>query len=320
MARGFTGSENGKKSQRLFAVIVFSIQGTYHGMCDGVTRRQPFVRTFLPWHMTQIKQTWTRAHDLALIYIALAYGTDEELSEDELATITDVLQEWRDDFPADEVQDVVMEAVAIYLKDDAENEVIRSIDALKAQLSHEDRERALEDVMRIAKADGVVLRTERDLIHRLAVAWEMRDLGERLIDNMTVSVESKPSWSLLHDIGLMYLIMAHCSDNKISETEIAAMIKCLEDWEPELEEEGLRLVLREALSFYAGGITPEELQQSVTSIRKELSITHCLVVLEDLTYIAQADGDVNAREQELLENLGHAWQVKRIRLNGKASS
>ena len=74
--------------------------------------------------MSETKHTWTNAHDLALIFIALAYGTDQELHEDELATITDVLQDWRENFPADEVQDVVMEAVAIYMGDDADGEVI----------------------------------------------------------------------------------------------------------------------------------------------------------------------------------------------------
>ena len=103
-----------------------------------------------PVDMSDIEQTWTRAHDLSLIFIALAYGTDQELHEDELATITDVLQHWRENFPADEVQDVVMEAVAIFMGDHADQEVHRSMESLKKQLSLSSRQRALEDVVRIA--------------------------------------------------------------------------------------------------------------------------------------------------------------------------
>ena len=39
-------------------------------------------------------EDWTTPHDLALIYIALAYGTDHDLQEEEMATLTDALREW----------------------------------------------------------------------------------------------------------------------------------------------------------------------------------------------------------------------------------
>ncbi|MFQ5569033.1 MAG: TerB family tellurite resistance protein [Rhodothermales bacterium] len=268
--------------------------------------------------MAPMNKTWTRAHDLALIYIALAYGTDQDLSEDELAMITEVLQEWRDNFPADEVQDVVMEAVAIYMKAGSEREVMRSINALKEQLSLEDRQRALDDVVRIAKADGLVLSTELDLIHQLAEAWEIRTLDDGLIDSMEVTSEGESSWSLLHDIGLMYLVVAHSSDSKITDLEIAAMIERLQDWGPEMGEEDLRRVLREALAYYSDEPEQEELQQSVLTVRKKLSIVHRLVLLDDLLFIAQSDGVINAMEKELLENLAQAWGVG-IRLNGSTT-
>ncbi len=143
--------------------------------------------------MLDVKQTWTRAHDLAFIFIALAYGTDQDLHEDELATITDVLQHWRDNFPADEVQDVVMEAVAIFKGDEVDVEVHRSMNALKQQLSLADRHRALEDVVRIAEADGVLLHSERELIYQLAEAWEIRAAGERLIEKTSATVADKPA-------------------------------------------------------------------------------------------------------------------------------
>lgn len=266
--------------------------------------------------MADVKQTWTRAHDLALLFIALAYGTDQELHEDELATITDVLQHWRENFPADEVQDVVMEAVAIFMGDDADAEVNRSMNDLKAQLSLEERQRALEDAVRIAEADGVLLRSEQDLIYRLADIWEIRAAGERLIEQTSATVADKPEWSLLHDVALMYIVLAHGSDSKINEIEIAAMVTRLKDWQPELDDEAIRRVLRAALGFYSAGPNQQALQQSVQAIREMMPVVHRLVLLDDLVFIAQVDGDINDHEKKMIDNLSHSWGVS-IRVDGE---
>ena len=266
--------------------------------------------------MPDVKQTWTRAHDLALIFIALAYGTDQELHEDELATITDVLQQWRDNFPADEVQDVVMEAVAIFTGDEADMEVLNSMNALKQQLSLADRHRALKDLVRIAEADGVLLHSERELIYQLAEVWEIRAVGERLVEKTSATVADKPEWSLLHDVGLMYIVLAHSSDNKISEVEISVMVTRLMDWQLDQDEEAIRRVLREALAFYSDGPDQEALQESVQTIREMMSAVQRLVLLDDLVFIAQADGDLGDIEKEMIDNLSLSWGVS-IRVDGE---
>jgi uncharacterized tellurite resistance protein B-like protein len=266
--------------------------------------------------MREENEFWTREHELALVFLALAYGTDDELTEDELATMTDVLEGWRDDFPADVVQDVVMEALAIYLEDDEGSEVLESIDLLKQQLNPAERRRALEDIVRIAEADGVLLSTEQNLITRLAMAWEIRGTGERLIDQTTVTVEEEPAWSMLHDIGLMYVIVAHSTDNEISDAEITAMIARLSDWQPELEESEIRKVLREALGFYSRDPGQKALRHSVHIIRERLPVVHRLVLLDDLAFIAQADGEISRNAEEMLGSLSHSWGIG-VRVNGQ---
>lgn len=265
--------------------------------------------------MRDDNEFWTREHELALVFLALAYGTDEELTEEELATMTDVLEGWRDEFPADEVQDVVMEALAIYLEDEDGEEVLQSISQLKQQLDPAERRRALEDIVRIAEADGVLLSAEQHLISRLATAWEIRGTGERLIDQTTVSTQEEPSWSMLHDIGLMYVIVAHSTDNDISEAEITAMIARLSDWQPELEEPEIRGVLREALGFYSRDPGQKALRHSVHTIREQLPVVHRLVLLDDLAFIAQADGEISETAQGMLGSLSKSWGIG-VRVNG----
>ena len=269
--------------------------------------------------MDEAKKTWSRSHDLALIFIALAYGADEDLSAEELATITDILQDWQQNLLADEAQDIVMEAVAVYLDDDHDREVVRSIEVLSEQLSDEERQRALQDVVRIAEADGVLIDAEKYLITRLAAAWNIKGVEKTLSEHLSAGVKHIPGWSLLHDIALMYLVLAHSTDNELSDSEIEAMIGRLNDWQADLSEEAVRKILREALAFYSEEPTSDALQHSVEVIRQQLSTVHRLVLLDDLAFIARADGGVSEQEQELLDMLSNAWNVN-IRLNGHIKS
>lgn len=268
-----------------------------------------------PEAMNQTKNTWTQAHDLALVFIALAYGTDEDLSPEELATITDVLQDWRDDFPVDEVQDVVMEAVAVYTGDSSDEEVQQSIEALRDQLSVDERRRALEHLSMVAEADGVLLRAEQSLLTRLADAWEIKSGTTTKLDALQSGEADPQTWSLLDRIALMYIVLAHSTDSHLEEAEIEAMVRRLNDWEPELSEEDVRTVLRKALAYYSEQPEEAELRASIDTLRKRLPAMYRLVLLDDLASIARADGELNAQEREMIANLSSAWGVD-IRLNG----
>jgi uncharacterized tellurite resistance protein B-like protein len=262
------------------------------------------------------EDTWSTAHDLALIYIALAYGTDYQLSDEELDTITSTLQGWRSDLDRESIQEVVVEAMTVFLEDDPEKEVVNSMQTLKQVLSSEDQQRVLREIMHIAEADGVLLRTERSLIAVLADLWEVRAAAENLVKQSTVSVESAPFWSLLHDMGLMYLVVSHSTDNNLETSEISAMVERMLQWEPTFSEDEARTLLREVLQFYAEGPDELALQRSVYTIRDTLPMLQRLALLDDLVYIAEADGDFTQHEKDMILTLSRAWNVA-VRLNGK---
>ena len=268
--------------------------------------------------MSASQDTWTRAHDLALVYLALAYGTDHELSDDELSHITGTLQGWQDGAGVEGAQEVVIEAMSVYLSDEAKSEVAHSIESLRASLSEAERERALEDIVRIAEADGIMLTNERGLISVLASVWGLRSTGERLIEASTAPIEDRRTWTLLHDISLMYLVLAHSTDADLSEPEIRAMVERLGDWRPDYDETQIRAVIRDALEVYAQQPDESIFGHSVGSIRGQLSLIQRLVLLDDLVYIAEVDGVLDAREKEMIQTLARAWQVG-VRLNGQAT-
>ena len=268
--------------------------------------------------MDKRNDTWTLTHDLALLYIALAYGTDYQLSEEELESITIALQAWRQDLGRDAAQEVVVEAMAVYLDDGHRQEVLRAMEALKERLSEAERHRVLEEVVQIAEADGVLLNSERSLISSLADVWEMKAAGDRLLAQTTADAAAAPSWTLMHDISLIFLVMAHSTDNELSEPEIAVIIERLGEWEPDLAEEDVRDVLREALQHYADGPDESSLHHSVRNIGNFLPVVQRLVLLDDLMHIAEVDGALNEQKKKMLASLAEAWNVS-IRLNGRAA-
>ena len=130
-----------------------------------------------------------------------------------------------------------------------------------------------------------------------------------------MTMEEESAWSMLHDIGLMYVIVAHSTDNEISDAEISAMIARLSDWQPELEESEIRGVLREALAYYSRDPGQKALRHSVRIIREKLPVVHRLVLLDDLAFIAQADGSISDTAQEMLASLSKSWGIG-VRVNG----
>jgi uncharacterized tellurite resistance protein B-like protein len=260
--------------------------------------------------------TWTTTHDLALIYIALAYGTDHDLSDDELHTITSVLEDWASVPEETHIQEVVMEAVTAFLEGDSRAELRRSIDDLSQELSDEERRRALTDVIRIAEADGVLLEREQGLIHAVAEAWSLKRLSKELVEDTSAVVQRQgEDWSLIHELAFLYLVVAHGSSNELSNDEITLMLERLQEWQPDLGEEEIRDVLRNALQVY--GEEGERLvQESVETLKRALPDVQRLAVLDDLHCIAKVDGDLSDAEHDLITSLAKAWDVN-VRMNGR---
>ena len=75
--------------------------------------------------------------------------------------------------------------------------------------------------------DEVVIDAEQNLLSVLAGAWDIKATRDRLIDETSARLENDPEWSVLHDIALMFIIMAHTTDGDLSEMEIAESVKNL---------------------------------------------------------------------------------------------
>lgn len=117
--------------------------------------------------------TLTLLHDLALLYLGLAHGADEDLDPSETREIAAKLRRWQPDKDPALIDHVIREATLTYLNGTKESRLLEAVHVLKDQLSEGLRESILDDLSDIARADGTVVRAERRFIDQIAEAWEL---------------------------------------------------------------------------------------------------------------------------------------------------
>lgn len=261
--------------------------------------------------MNQWDDTWTVVHDLALLFVALAYGTDRRLSENEVSTITRALKHWNPEASDDAIRTIIVEAMTVLMEDGASDEVSRSVTRLGQELSEEGLSRVLEQVTRIAEADGILLRREEHLIGTLAEAWSLRGLERTERDG------AESDRDLLRQMALIYVVVAHSTDDELSSAEIEAILKRLRAWDEVLDGETARDVLRDALAAYAQEPDEDVLGKTIMTIKNSFPPMRRLILLDDLYYIAHADGMFTDNEREMITSLAAAWGLS-VRLNGSA--
>jgi uncharacterized tellurite resistance protein B-like protein len=259
---------------------------------------------------------WTTAHDLAVVYIALAYGTDHDLSDEELVVLTEALQTWENREEAT-VRQIIVEAATVFVEGDPEEEVQRAMRDLQATLPARERRNTVRYLIRLAEADGVLLEREQGFIHALADAWSLKQLSEELLSDTTAVVQRRgENWGLIHELAFLYILVGHSAGDDLSSRTIDTMEERLHEWEPELSDDQVREVVRRALQVYAD--EPEEglIHDSVEALKEALPSTQRLTVLDDLHTVARADGALSRNERELIRSLAQAWDLN-VRLNGR---
>ena len=253
------------------------------------------------------RENWTIAHDLALTLLAVVAREGPELQEYELAAVTDTLQDWPPGMAPDEAQDVVMEVLSHCSDSTQMNKKISGAVSAIGALPLKRRTQALECAIKMAKADLAFEEGELQFIRELATEWGV--VGQ--IDALTLQPDETEvqdaSWSLLHDIGLLYVALAHGADSELSTDEVEAMVTRLHAWQPKWSTDEIDRLLREVMEIYS---------QSESAVRKSVStVTHQLppvlrmLLLEDMMVIADADGKTTDNERAIIWSLSRAWGI-----------
>jgi hypothetical protein len=122
-------------------------------------------------------------------------------------------------------------------------------------------------------------------------------------------MNANQSWSLLHDLGLIYLSLAHGTDAEIDPQETDVMIDKLRRWQPEVEPQNLRRILDDVMLAYVSAPHLEMLETSVASIAETVPLGQRIAILNDLAEIAAVDGRVVVGEVEFIQQLAERWGV-----------
>lgn len=120
---------------------------------------------------TDGKITLAVLHDLALLYLGLAHGTDKELDPAEVQEIALKLRQWQPDKDPALIDHVIREATLSYINDHSRSRLREAVDALGRRLDARMRLFILQDLRDIAQADGAFVSQESDFIQRVSEIW-----------------------------------------------------------------------------------------------------------------------------------------------------
>lgn len=244
-----------------------------------------------------------RLRQLAFLYLTMARRTSDYLSDDELETLTTMLQNQSGGAGRSEVQGVLMRALNDYTSTGEESTEARVIaEVLADHLTIEQRQVILEDLRELAEADGVVHKNEQGMLQALAKTWGIEKDPRR-------PQSENASWGVLHHLAYIFLVLAHSTDNDLSDTELQVMYNKLREWEPTVSPDDVERVLEEAMSAYSKGRDADRLETAIRSVRDKLPRKQRMAALNDLVKIANADGVFLDDEEDLINHLLSEWDV-----------
>ena len=122
---------------------------------------------------------------------------------------------------------------------------------------------------------------------------------------------SEPSeWSVLHDVALLYLALAHGTDMEIDPTEQATMVDRLKLWYPDAGPARAERVMHEVMLTYLGGHSREMIDAAIASIKAAMRKEERIAVLNDLADLATADGTLVPGEVSFIQQLARYWDLE----------
>lgn len=249
--------------------------------------------------------------DLALLYVALAHDTDDDLSDVEVKAMAERLYTWQD-VSREAVMTAVRSALQDYVSEDAPDRIQEAMGRLRDELPEDLRRSVLDDLLEIAMADDRFLYEESAFIGDLAQAWGLHPTARPEAATHSWSLltpEAAGAWTPVHDLALIYLTLAHETDETLSDREIEAITRKLGEWIPDADEQQVLDVVKSALGVYVQGPDRRVFTDAVEAVRQHLPEHQRAALLADLHYIAQADGAVLGPEQQLINQLREAWRM-----------
>lgn len=121
--------------------------------------------------------------------------------------------------------------------------------------------------------------------------------------------EGQMTLTLLHDLALLYLGLAHGADENLHPAETKQIAASLRRWQPHKDPALIDHVIREATLTYLNGTNPERMTEAVHVLKDALPQNLRLTILHDLSEIARADGEILSEERDFIGKIADEWQL-----------
>lgn len=119
------------------------------------------------------------------------------------------------------------------------------------------------------------------------------------------------AWSPLHEMALIYLALLNSSDDDLRTDSADMTHDLLVTWFPDVNDQRLERVIREALLVHVSQSGDQMLATAVESLHQSMPRDQRIAVLSDLADIAMADGLVVPDEASFIERLAQEWDIER---------
>lgn len=251
--------------------------------------------------------------DLALIYLTLAHGTDEDLTDTEVDAMANALHAWQEEVQQESVLSAIKGALGLYAREDALDQVNAAIHGVREHLAEQQRQTILDDLVELAMADGQYLHEESLFIGDLADAWSVSvpDSQNRQWAGRawTILQQEGPreSWTPLHDLALIYLTLAYETNEDLTSDEMSAITEKISEWIPGATDTDVLGVVRQVMSTYVQGPEQRVFAEAVEAVGEAVPAHQHDALLADLHYVAEADGVVLDAEKRMIRELADAW-------------
>lgn len=116
---------------------------------------------------------WMELHEMALLYIALAHGTDHALVPEEVKTGIDLLRKWAPKYPVNLAEKTFSDVMLSYIGQERDQLIQLAAEGLRQTLSPEAQVLILNDLTDLAYADGKLIPLEVSFIQQLAGYWNL---------------------------------------------------------------------------------------------------------------------------------------------------
>ncbi len=240
---------------------------------------------------------------LAHLYIAMARSSSDYVSDDVLNRVIGMLQARCAGASRADAAAALSKAMHEGLSEIDELSRTKAVaEELHTVLSTEQKQSLLDDLREVAQLDGVVVRNEQGMLDALTATWEIE--GDARSPDPALE-----SWGVLHDLAYIFLVLAHSTDDDLSDTELEVIFNKLREWEPGVPPDDVERILQDAMHVYSEGRDDHRLEVAIRSVRERLPREQRMAALNDLVKIANADGVFLDDEEDLINHLLGEWDV-----------